>query len=104
MRRSCAAWVTVCTPKAPSAETYTEIFLRYARGRGLAADEKLVQQVLRKYQIEGRLPKACDPRDLIDRVIDRCRLKKQQVKLTEEGLEIVWRGYFGRVDTDPKRG
>lgn len=90
--------------ESPSAETYTEIFLRYARGRGLAADEKLVEQVLRKYQIEGRLPKACDPRDLIDRLIDRCRLKKQQVKLTEEGLEIVWRGYFGRVGTDPKRG
>ena len=90
--------------ESPSAETYTEIFLRYARARGLAADEKLVAQVLRKYQVEGRLPKACDPRDLIDRVIDRCRLKKQPVKLTEEGLEIVWNGYFGLPGTDPKRG
>jgi len=90
--------------QSPSAETYTEIFLRYARVRGLSADEKLVAEVLRKYQTEGRLPKACDPRDLIDRLIDRCRLHKQPVKLTMEGLEIVWNGYFGQVSTDPKRG
>jgi len=63
-----------------------------------------VAAVLRKYQVEGRIPKACDPRDLIDRLIDRCRLHKQPVKLTMEGLEIVWNGYFGQVGTDPKRG
>lgn len=89
--------------EAPSPETYTEIFLRYARSRGIFADENLVTQLLRKYQIEGRVPKACDPRDLIDRSIDRCRLLRQAVKLTEEGLEIVWNGYFGLPVADPKR-
>ncbi len=89
--------------EAPSPETYTEIFLRYARSRGLFADENLVVQFLRKYQTEGRIPKACDPRDLIDRCIDRCRLKRQAVKLTEEGLDVVWKGYFGQPSTDPKR-
>jgi MoxR-like ATPase len=87
----------------PSPETYTEIFLRYARARGLFADENLVTQLLRKYQLEGRVPKACDPRDLIDRSIDRCRLLRQPVKLTEEGLEVVWKGYFGLPSTEPKR-
>jgi MoxR-like ATPase len=87
----------------PSPETYTEIFLRYARSRGLFADENLIPQLLRKYQVEGRIPKACDPRDLIDRAIDRCRLQRQPVKLTEEGLDIVWKGYFGQPSTDPKR-
>ena len=88
--------------EAPSPETYTEIFLRYARSRGLFADENLVMQLLRKYQTEGRVPKACDPRDLIDRVIDRCRLQRQPVKLTEQGLDVVWNGYFGQPRTDPK--
>jgi MoxR-like ATPase len=88
---------------APSPETYTEIFLRYARSRGLFADENLVAQLLRRYQSEGRAPKACDPRDLIDRVIDRCRLQRQPVKLTEQGLEVVWKGYFGLPRTGPKR-
>ena len=88
---------------APSPETYTEIFLRYARSRGLFADENLVTQLLQKYQTEGRIPKACDPRDLIDRTIDLCRLKRQPVKLTEEGLDLVWKGYFGQPGTDPKR-
>jgi|SRR5579859_130506 len=89
--------------EAPSAETYTEIFLRYARSRGIFADENLVMQLLRKYQTEGRIPKACDPRDLIDRAIDRCRLLRQPIKLTEQGLEVVWKGYFGLPHTDPKR-
>jgi hypothetical protein len=88
---------------SPSPETYTEIFLRYARSRGLFADDKLVIQLLHKYQTEGRVPKSCDPRDLIDRCIDRCRLQRQPLKLTEQGLEIVWNGYFGQPGTDPKR-
>ena len=88
---------------SPSPETYTEIFLRYARSRGIFADDKLVAQLLHKYQTQGRVPKACDPRDLIDRVIDRCRLQRLPVKLTEQGLEIVWNGYFGQPGTDPKR-
>jgi MoxR-like ATPase len=87
---------------APSAETYTEIFLRYARSRGLFADENLVVQLLRKYQAEGRVPKSCDPRDLIDRCIDRCRLLRQPGKLTQEGLSVVWSGYFGTPSSDPK--
>ncbi len=75
----------------------------YARSRGLFADDNLVIKLLHKYQTEGRVPKACDPRDLIDRAIDRCRLQRQPVKLTEQGLEIVWNGYFGKPGTDPKR-
>lgn len=89
--------------EAPSAETYTEIFLRYARSRGLFADDNIVSHLLQKYQTEGRMPKSCDPRDLIDRTIDRCRLLRQPVKLTEEGLDLIWRGYFGQPGTDPKR-
>jgi hypothetical protein len=89
--------------ESPSPETYTEIFLRYARSRGIFADENMVIQLLRKYQAEGRIPKSCDPRDLIDRSIDRCRLLRQPVKLTEQGLEVVWKGYFGQPHTDPRR-
>jgi MoxR-like ATPase len=86
----------------PNAATFTEIFLRYARARGLAADETLVAELLRKYQAGGRVPKACDPRDLIDRVIDHCRLHKQSVKLTPDGLEIAWNGYFGHAGSAPR--
>jgi predicted ATPase with chaperone activity len=88
--------------EAPSPETFTEIFLRYARSRGLAPEESMVAYLLQKYQAEGRVAKACDPRDLIDRAIDRCRLHKIPVKLTLEGLEVVWNGYFGCPGTDPK--
>src|ERR1035437_7298228 len=88
--------------EAPSPETFTEIFLRYARSRGLAPEESMVAYLLEKYQTEGRIAKSCDPRDLIDRAIDRCRLHNVPVKLTLEGLEVVWNGYFGCPGTDPK--
>jgi predicted ATPase with chaperone activity len=89
--------------EAPSHETFTEIFLRYARSRGLSPDQSMVTHLLQKYQAEGRIAKACDPRDLIDRTVDRCRLHKTPIKLTLEGLDIVWNGYFGRPGTDPRR-
>ncbi|HXI85654.1 MAG TPA: ATP-binding protein [Verrucomicrobiae bacterium] len=89
--------------EAPSPETFTEIFLRYARARGLAPDVSMVAHLLQKYQEEGRIAKSCDPRDLIDRVIDRCRLHKTPPKLTLEGLDVVWNGYFGKRTTDPKQ-
>jgi len=59
------------------------------RSRGVPVDETLVFHLLNKYQAEGRTPKACDPRDLIDRAIDRCRLLRQPVKLTDEALDVV---------------
>ena len=44
---------------------------------------------------EGRLPNACDPRDLILRAVDFCRFEKQEFRLTDETLALAWTGYFG---------
>lgn len=79
----------------PSDGTYTEIFVRYAQSRGLAVELRTVARLLERYRSEGRLPKCCDPRDLIERTIDLCRLRRQTLSLTDDALDVVWNGYFG---------
>ncbi|MSR64227.1 MAG: hypothetical protein EXS18_00410 [Verrucomicrobiae bacterium] len=79
----------------PTAETYSQIFTNYARSRGLFVDTALIPKLLQRYQAEKRTPKCCDPRDLIERTIDLCKLRNQKADLTEDKLNSVWKGYFG---------
>jgi SpoVK/Ycf46/Vps4 family AAA+-type ATPase len=79
----------------PSTETYTEIFQRTAADFGLPLDNALIERLLERYKAEGRLPNACDPRDLVVRAVDLCRFEKQEFRLTDETLDLAWVGYFG---------
>jgi MoxR-like ATPase len=79
----------------PSTGTYTEIFQRTAADFGLPLDITLIKRLLERYKAEGRLPNACDPRDLILRAVDFCRFEKQEFRLTDETLDLAWVGYFG---------
>ena len=83
------------TVKAPSEETYRRIFLGYAESRQLAASPELVAHALQRYRTEQRIPKCCEPRDLIERMLDRCKARKKPPSLTEKGLDAVWNSYFG---------
>jgi hypothetical protein len=58
-------------------------------------DSALIKRLLERYKTEGRLPNACDPRDLILRAVDFCRFEKQEFRLTDETLALAWVGYFG---------
>ena len=79
----------------PSTETYMEIFQRTAADFGLPLDNALIERLLERYKAEGRLPNACDPRDLVVRAVDLCRFEKQEFRLTDETLDLAWVGYFG---------
>jgi hypothetical protein len=80
---------------APGPDTYEEIFVRYARSRGLSADHSIFAHLEKRYGTERRLPKSCDPRDLIDRAIEACKYRREPVRLTKETLDIAWDTYFG---------
>jgi hypothetical protein len=80
---------------APGPDTYEEIFVRYARSRGLAVDRSIFPHLEKRYGFERRIPKACDPRDLIDRAIEACKYKREAVRLTKETLDMAWDSYFG---------
>jgi hypothetical protein len=79
----------------PGPDTYAEIFTRYARRRGLALDRNLLTHIELRYGKEHREPKACEPRDLIDRAIEVCKYNREAVRLTKEILDLAWDGYFG---------
>jgi predicted ATPase with chaperone activity len=79
----------------PGPDTYAEIFTRYARKHGLSVDPGLLAHLELRYGKENREPKACEPRDLIDRAIEVCKYNRETIRLTKEILDLAWDGYFG---------
>ncbi len=83
------------TVDSPSDETYSEIFKNYARYQKLSVEPHLIDRLLERYHGEHRLPKNCEPRDLIERVIDLCKVQGKPYHLTLETLDAAWDAYFG---------
>ena len=79
----------------PSPDTYATIFMRYARTKGLHADFTLLAHLESRYTKENRIPKACEPRDLIDRSMEACRYRREKVVLSTDSLDVAWNCYFG---------
>jgi hypothetical protein len=79
----------------PGGEAYVEIFRRAAAQLGIVVDEEVVGYLLRKYSIEGRPMRSCEPRDLLNRVSDICVFEGNQVNLTSELIDLAWCNYFG---------
>ena len=79
----------------PTPGAYTEIFKRAAHTRGLRLEQSCIDHVLNNYMIEQRQMKACEPRDLLDRVTDICLFEQQPLELSTRLLDIAWRNYFG---------
>ena len=80
---------------SPGPDTYAEIFSRHARSRGLSVDPGILAHLERRYGAERRTPKACEPRDLIDRSIEVCKFRREPIRLTKAVLDLAWDGYFG---------
>ena len=59
------------------------------------ADSSLIDELLRRYQAEGRDLRGSEPRDLIERAREVCQLRQQPFALTSEVLNIAWLAYFG---------
>jgi energy-coupling factor transporter ATP-binding protein EcfA2 len=78
----------------PTPESYIEILSRYCARCGLTASSEVVQWLMERHQQENRPLRSCEPRDLIERVLDICRYRKQPPRIDTELLEIAWYGYF----------
>jgi predicted ATPase with chaperone activity len=79
----------------PTASAFIEIFKRAATHRKVTLDQASLNYVLNKYDSERRPMKACEPRDLLNRVHDICRLKGRSLELAPDLLEQAWNNYFG---------
>ncbi|MGH9766799.1 MAG: ATP-binding protein [Blastocatellia bacterium] len=79
----------------PEEEAYRKIFEGYAENSGVSYDNSLLDYLLSKYAAEKRVLKACEPRDLLSRVLDICQYKNLQPVLTNDLLDLAWNNYFG---------
>jgi hypothetical protein len=81
--------------EAPTPEQYARIFTEYAQRHGTAVAPEVLDGLLERYRAQGRELRACEPRDLIERARDICRLHGRTLELTPEVLDLAWIGYFG---------
>jgi hypothetical protein len=79
----------------PTPEAYVEIFKRAAHARGIRIDQPSLEYLLQKYWQENRQMKACEPRDLLERVKDICLFEGRPMVLTASLIDNAWRNYFG---------
>ena len=85
----------------PSADDYREIFHRYASKKEIESPPDLVEWIIERYRAESRHLRASEPRDLIERALDICRLYGKPPGLAREVMDLAWRGYFGGKNNDP---
>ena len=79
----------------PTPPAYCEIFRCAAGLRGFNADKESLQYLLNKYAVERRQMKACEPRDLLERITDICLFEGRPPTLTPQLIDSAWRNYFG---------
>jgi predicted ATPase with chaperone activity len=80
---------------APTAEQWADVFRRYARSAGVEVPAGLTESLLKRYEIEGRDLRASEPRDLIERARDLCRLRRRAFALDRDVMDTAWAAYFG---------
>lgn len=81
--------------EGPTPEAYGTIFRHYASKYNLQVSDELLSRLLKRYHDNARELRACEPRDLIERVRDICLYHGEPVKLTNELLDLAWKAYFG---------
>lgn len=79
----------------PTPGAFVEIFKRTATGRGVVVNQECLDHVLRKYMVENRVMKGCEPRDLLNKVRDICLFEGRPSELTVELIDLAWGNYFG---------
>jgi predicted ATPase with chaperone activity len=79
----------------PDEERYAEIFRRCLQSFNLPVESWLIASLLDRYKREGRELRSSEPRDLLERCRDVCRLRQQKFILSQELLNEAWRAYFG---------
>ncbi len=81
--------------KNPTPEEFSKIFAINCKRRGLVFDPVVVEYLVRRYyeprSIEMR---ACQPRDLVEQVVDMCRYEGREPAISRELLDKACASYF----------
>lgn len=79
----------------PTPAAYVEIFKRAAYTRGLKVEQACLDHLLNNYMLEHRQMKACEPRDLLDRMTDICLFEGRPPEISTRLIDTAWGNYFG---------
>ncbi|MDC0707729.1 ATPase [Stigmatella sp. ncwal1] len=86
----------------PDEEQFFQLFEDICHKRGVAYDAAMVEYLVEKhYRATGRLFAACQPRDLLDQVIDMANYLGIVPQLNPVLLDRAVRSYFVRFDKEP---
>ncbi|WP_163783647.1 ATPase [Myxococcus vastator] len=89
----------------PDEQQFHDIFQVMCRKRGVPYNAAAVDYLIdAHYRPVGRPFAACQPRDLLDQVIDMAHYQGVEPRLTTELLDSAVRGYFVRFDKDKPAG
>ncbi len=66
---------------------------------GATVAPEVIGRLLKRYRVQDRELRACEPRDLIERARDICRFQGRPLELTPKVLDLAWIGYFGSEPT-----
>jgi len=79
----------------PNRDDFKSIFQRYAQNSDVSVPPNLIDLLIARYAAESRELRSSEPRDLIERCRDICKLRDQPFQLTQEVIDVAWSGYFG---------
>jgi hypothetical protein len=88
-----------------SREQYLEIFRQVCAKYGIDFDKKVIEEIMeRYYKMDSRALRACHPRDLIEKLIDRAKFRGEAPQLNYQNLDSACQTYFiknlGNIDYD----
>jgi predicted ATPase with chaperone activity len=78
-----------------SQEQYLEIFRRVCKKYDLKFDHMVVREMMDQFYLQGSRPmRACHPRDLVEKLLDRAKFKGTTPQLNYEDLHSACQTYF----------
>lgn len=80
--------------EAPDERAYREIFRAQCERKGVAYDEVAVGAFVRRLRDSGRAIAACQPRDLLEQLVDHAVYRSERPSLTAEALDRAAGTYF----------
>ena len=61
----------------------------------MRVEQSCLDHLLNNYMLEHRQMKACEPRDLLDRMTDICLFEARPPEVSVKLIDAAWRNYFG---------
>ncbi len=79
----------------PNEEEYRDIFRKVCQHQGLGFSEAMLDSLMNDhYRRHGIELNACQPRDIIDHIIDDARYYNRVPELTPQAIDMAWKNYF----------